>query len=145
MEKLIGAEIKSLQNIITRKLDSIGNTIIGDFQLSGPNMFILKLLKEFSDKDVFQCDLEKILHITKSTCSKVLSTMESKGLIMRVGVLDARYKKISLTPLGEEVVAKSDFFINGFEKKLKNGLTEEQLETFFYCMDVMKKNAEKED
>ena len=101
MKRLIGAEIRGLQNLISRQLDGFTSTL-GDDLVSGPNLFILKYLMENEGKDVFQRDFEKVLSVTKSTCSKVLTTMQQKGLIERSSVADARYKK-SLLPKREKI------------------------------------------
>ena len=60
----------------------------------------------------------KALSVTKSTCSKVLTTLEEKGLVRRVPVEDARFNKIVLTPLGAEFVEKSDAVIGAMEERL---------------------------
>lgn len=105
MKRLIGAEIRGLQNLISRQLEGLTSNL-GENLISGPNLFILKYLMENEGKDVFQCDLEKVLSVTKSTCSKVLTTMQQKGLIERSSVSDARYKKSAL-PKKEKVWSKS--------------------------------------
>ena len=139
MKKLIGAEIKSLQNMVSRQIEKFG-TDLGKDRPSGPNLFILKFLDMHPDKDIFQKDLEKVLETTKSSCSKVITNMESKGYICRTAVEDARYNKVCLTPLGEKIVREADVYMEDFEKNLRKGLTDEQLDVFFYCIDVMKKN-----
>ena len=139
MKKLIGAEIKSLQNMVSRQIEKFG-TDFGKDRPSGPNLFILKFLDMHPDKDIFQKDLEKVLETTNSSCSKVITNMESKGYICRTAVEDARYNKVCLTPLGEKIVREADVYMEDFEKNLRKGLTDEQLDVFFYCIDVMKKN-----
>lgn len=139
MKRLIGAEIRGLQNLISRQLDGFTSTL-GDDLVSGPNLFILKYLMENEGKDVFQRDLEKVLSVTKSTCSKVLTTMQQKGLIERSSVADARYKKIIITEKGKNLVEKSDEFIYAHDESLVKGLTEEQIKTFLYCIDTIKSN-----
>lgn len=139
MKRLIGAEIRGLQNLISRQLDGFTATL-GEDLVSGPNLFILKYLMENQKKDIFQCDLEKVLSVTKSTCSKVLTTMQQKGLIERSGVKDARYKKITVTEKGKKLVEKCDKFIYEHDKSLVEGLTEEQIQTFLYCIDTIKAN-----
>lgn len=141
MKRLIGAEIRSLQNLISRQLDGFTSTL-GEDMVSGPNLFILKYLTENEGKDLFQCDLEKVLSVTKSTCSKVLSTMQQKGLIDRRGVEDARYKKIVITEKGKNLVEKFDKFIYAHDESLVKGLTEEQITTFLRCIDVIKANIQ---
>lgn len=139
MKKLIGAEVKSLQNMVSRHIENKEKEM-GKDRVSAPNLFILKFLQENEGKEVFQRDLEEVLETTKSTCSKVISTMESKGFLKRESVADARFNKISLTPLGREIVKTADVHMEEFESKLKRGLTDEQLETFFYCIETMKRN-----
>ncbi len=141
MKRLIGAEIRSLQNLISRQLDGFTSTL-GEDMVSGQNLFILKYLTENEGKDLFQCDLEKVLSVTKSTCSKVLSTMQQKGLIDRRGVEDARYKKIVITEKGKNLVEKFDKFIYAHDESLVKGLTEEQITTFLRCIDVIKSNIQ---
>ena len=141
MKRLIGAEIRGLQNLIARQLDGLTSTLGEDF-LSGQNLFILKYLMENEEKDVFQCDLEKVLSVTKSTCSKVLTTMQQKGLIERSGVSDARYKKISITEKGKNLIEKFDKFIYAHDESLVKGLTDEQIRTFLYCIDTIKSNIQ---
>ena len=139
MKKLIGAEVKSLQNMVSRHIENKEKEM-GKDRVSAPNLFILKFLQENEGKEVFQRDLEEVLETTKSTCSKVISTMESKGFLKRESVADARFNKISLTPLDREIVKTADVHMEEFESKLKRGLTDEQLEIFFYCIETMKRN-----
>ncbi len=141
MKRLIGAEIRSLQNLISRQLDGF-TASLGEDLVSGPNLFILKYLVANQDKDVFQCDLEKVLSVTKSTCSKVLTTMQQKGLIERSGVADARYKKITVTQKGKNLVEKCDKFIYAHDESLVKGLSEEQIQTFLFCIDTIKANIQ---
>lgn len=144
MPKLIGAEVKGFANLLGRYLDSSMPKSTGYPQLSGPNIFILKFIHDHENEDIFQKDIEKKLMITKSTCSKVLSTMEEKNLIQRVSVNDARYKKIVVTALGDEIRQKADACVSRMEDKLKQGLSNEEIETFFRIIDKMKVNI-KED
>ena len=137
MKRLIGAEIRNLQNLIARSLDKFTGSI-QEVSLSGSNFFILKYLSENRNRDVFQRDIEKVSSITKSTCSKVLSVMESKGLITRSSIEDARFKKIEITPLGEELSKKIDERVYAHDKSLVEGLTEEQIQTFLFCIDTIK-------
>ena len=139
MKRLIGAEIRNLQNLIARSLDKFTGSI-QEVSLSGSNFFILKYLSENRNRDVFQRDIEKVSSITKSTCSKVLSVMESKGLITRSAIDDARFKKIEITPLGEELSKKIDERVYAHDKSLVEGLTEEQIQTFLFCIDTIKSN-----
>lgn len=142
MEKLIGAEIRNLQNLISRQMENYALSL-GFSDVSGPNVFILKYLTDNTEKDIFQRDIEKILSVTKSTCSKVLSTMQRKGLINRSSVADARLKKITVTEKGIALVKRFDGFIYNHDKSLTEGLTEDEINTFLYCIDKIKENVQK--
>lgn len=139
-KKIIGAELRHLQNLMSRQFERF-NEGIGCGPLSGPNMFILKFLQQNGERDVYQRDVEKAMSITKSTCSKVLSTMEGKGLIRREAVADARFKKICLTELGRNVVGMTDRIIETMEARLSEGISEQELEIFLSCVERMKKNV----
>ncbi len=142
MERIIGKEVTGLQNMLARHIERM-SVEAGKERISGSNLFILKFIKENSDKDIFQRDLEQVIETTKSTCSKVISTMEGKGLIRRVAVKDARYKKICLTPFGEEVIGIADKYMEDFENNIIQGLTQEQINNFFICIDKIKSNLAK--
>ena len=56
------------------------------------------------DKNIYQKDLEKVVGLTKSAISTILTRLETRGYIERQAVEnDARLKRIVLTPDGEKV------------------------------------------
>lgn len=141
MEKLIGEEIKSLQMLLFRRV--VKETQSGkykDLQLSGMNMFVLRLLYDEKKREIFQKDIQKRTASSKSSLSKVLSVMEQKGLITRNDVTDGRFNKIEITEKGCEVVEyMRDAFIEN-DRIVSKGITEENMKIFFDCIDKMKKN-----
>ncbi len=145
-DRLIGGEVRKLQNLLGREIDSYVRSL--DFKgelISGPNMFICKYIMEHEGEDIHQCDLEKVLQTTKSTCSKVLSTMERKGLIQRVNACDNRYKKVVITDFGKEIVTEFDKKIYAHDKTLTEGLSEDEVNTFLHCLEVIKNNCLKNE
>lgn len=142
IDKLIGTRARKIQNLISRKVENYAATL-GDMPVSGPNLFILAYLKENRDRDIFQRDLEKVLSVTKSTCSKVLTVMEAKNLVMRSSVKDARFNKVTVTQKGIEIVGKFDKYISDLDKEMTAGLSDEQLKTLSDCMDVIEANLNK--
>lgn len=139
MEKMVGAEIKSFSNLLGRVLDNCLPS--ADYpQITGPNAFTLKYLHDHKEADIFQKDLEKVLEIRKSTCSAVLSTMEEKGFIVRSAVKDGRYKKITITELGEKALSGAEENILALEKKIRIGLSPEEIDAFFSTMEKMRNN-----
>lgn len=92
-------------------------------------------------RDIFQRDIETHFGIRRSTVTKILQLMENNGLIKRTAVIsDARLKKLTLT---EKAVAMHEHFrkeIDSFEVTLSDGLTEEEIETFFRITDKIYNN-----
>ena len=139
MERHIGPELRILQNMLIRHIQNAVNSVPPQ-GISGPNVYLLKVLKEHEGEKIFQRDLEKVLSITKSTCSKVLSTLEDRGLVKRLPVKDARFNKICLTPLGSEFVEKTDAIIEAFERRLTAGFSPEERAQLFSFFDRLKAN-----
>ena len=76
--------------------------------------------------------------------TEILKLMEKNGLIQRVqDENDARLKKIKLTPLALEMDEKHKQDICEFEKYIKQGVSEKELETFFAVMDKISANVER--
>ena len=73
----------------------------------------------------------------------MLKLMEKKGLVTRESVnFDARLKKLVLTPKAMEMHCRMLEQLNMTEKKLKRGITEEELDIFFGVLEKIRKNAE---
>ena len=98
---------------------------------------------ENRDRDIFQKDFEEKFSIRRSTASNMLKLMEKDGYIKRVSVEnDARLKKIVLTDKAVKIHTEICKDIAAREKKLRKGLTDEELEAFFRITEKLKKNME---
>ncbi len=141
-KKLIGFELRCLNNLIMRKIENSSSKKQID-SITGMNGWIIGFLAENADKDIYQKDLEEQFSITRSTVSKVLILMEKKGLIERHGVPhDARLKKLVLT---EKAWKISKLMIDDairMEETLTNGFTEEELDYLYSCIQRMKNNIQ---
>jgi DNA-binding MarR family transcriptional regulator len=73
--------------------------------------------------------------------------MEKKGYIRRVSVMkDARLKRILLTEKAIAIQKQNSFEIHqSFERTLREGLSDEELDVFFHCIEQMKKNLIESD
>lgn len=93
----LGLLIMRTATMIRRKADS--NVYMNKVhKITGSNGWILGYLAEHEDEDVYQKDIEEKFCVTRSTVSKVLKGMESKGLLRRESVSsDARLKRLVLT------------------------------------------------
>jgi len=118
-------------------------TEISDDQNNMMQSRIIGFIHSRQDQDVFQKDIEELLKIRRSTATGMLNTLEKKGLIERQPVShDARLKKLVITPKGIEFSKKAVECIQSVECKVRSGLSEEELETFFEVLSKIRKNIE---
>ena len=76
-----------------------------------------------------------------STATGILQLLEKNGYLKRQSVSeDARLKKLVLTAKAIEVHDQIIARMEAFEKRLSEGISEEEKEVFFRIMDQMKKN-----
>lgn len=118
-------------------------TEISDDQNNMMQSRIIGFIHSRQDQDVFQKDIEELLKIRRSTATGMLNTLEKKGLIERQPVShDARLKKLVITPKGIGFSKKAVECIQSIECKVRSGLSEEELETFFNVLSKIRKNIE---
>jgi len=93
--------------------------------LSGRTIWVLCYIRDHSDRDVFQKDLENAFHIRRSTVSQTVDLMEQKRLLERQPVNgDGRLKKLCLTPIGEGALLAAERAMKEFEERLKSFMPE---------------------
>ncbi len=142
MPKFVGVEISKTNNILKRKCRDTELSREID-EITGKSGWIIGYLAENDDKDIFQKDIEERFSVRRSTVSSMLKLMEKKGLVTRESVnFDARLKKLVLTPKAMEMHCRMLEQLNMTEKKLKRGITEEELDIFFGVLEKIRKNAE---
>ena len=139
-QKDVGKELHTIGNLIKRHVEIL-NSIRYAESLTGTNGWIIAYLYDHRDQDIFQKDIEETFEVTRSTASKVITLMEQKGLILRTSVpYDARLKKLTLTPLALKLHESIVLDIQGFEKRLTEGLSEQEIIILLKCLDKMKQN-----
>ena len=145
-EKNIGYEIHTLDNMIGRMISSCRSRLTPQGDLTAMQCWIIGFLYDHMDKDVFQKDIETEFHIARSTASGILSLMEKKGYILRKShPSDARLKHLVLTQNGIDLQKSIIESIHTTERKLENGISAEDLETFYRILDQIRKNTEADD
>lgn len=139
--KTIGFEIKTISNLIKRKIDE------SPFEfndLTGMQGWMLKYIHAKSQySDVFQKDIEKEFKIRRSTATGILQLLEKKGYIIREQVSeDARLKKVVLTE--KAIIAQKELSkrCRVLDDTIENGLTDKEIELFFKISEKIKKNLE---
>lgn len=100
---MISYELHCVDIAIKKKIE--GNIKkLGLDETTATNGWILKYLSDNKENMVYQKDIEKQFHIGRSTVTAILKVMEKNGYIRRSSVEnDARLKRVTLLPKGEEV------------------------------------------
>lgn len=135
----IGRRLGMLNHLILRSMEK-------DFQselmrISAANGYVLFYLHEHREDDVFQKDFEENFGITRSTASKIISLMETKGLVARASVAgDARLKKITLTETGEQMRKNMIAAKDKMERQLTAGFSAEEIQQLAEFLLRMKDN-----
>lgn len=144
-QKDIGFVIRRLSNLIKRDVEA-SRIKLGIDPIKGINGWAIKYFYDNKNTDVFQKDFENKFSIRRSTASRILTTMEQKGLIERKSVeSDARLKKIILTEKAIEIHNKITEEIRIREEKLRRNITNEELETFFNVIEKLCINMEEQN
>ena len=137
----IGFEIRTLGNLIKRYFERHKPEEFN--QSTGVHGWAIRYFYENRERDIFQRDFEARFSIRRSTATNMLKLMEKNGLIKRESVdYDARLKKIVLTQKAIEIHKKATQNIEMLEKTLNNGITEQELNSFYSVLDKIKANLE---
>lgn len=143
-EKTIGFKVRQLSNAIKRNGEQ-QNQQFESRNVSMMQRWIIGHLAHNSHRDIFQKDLEQELKIGKSTLTEILHVMEKNGLVMRMPCeQDARCKKLVLTAQAEAIHEEIEQGIVEFEKRLRNNITDEELQMFFDMVNRMLENVQSE-
>ncbi len=141
-ENEIGFVVRRLSNLIKRDVDN-SKLKLGLDPVTNVNGWAIGYLFDNMDKDIFQKDFENKFSIRPSTASNILKNMEQKGFVKRVSVeSDARLKKIVLTEKAIDVHNKVIKEITEREKRLKKGINDQDINTFFSVMERLTANME---
>ena len=131
-EEMIGFIVRSLDNMMMRNA-------VGDEKSEKKGMmpvmqgWIIGYLYDHKEEEIFQRDIEAEFYIARSTVTCLVKQMEQKGYIARVAVeRDCRLKRLCLLEKGE----------NNVEKKVREGIDEEELQTFFKVAKQIRENLE---
>lgn len=116
----------------------------GEFEKSISGMSVPQLAcigyltyyKDNEDLPVYQRDLETCFKLRRSTISSLLTTLEKKGLILRVPVAhDARLKRLVLTEAGKDLGDRVMGHFTGLNSILVSNLDEEERETLHRILE----------
>ena len=137
---MVGFEIKTVHNLLNRDFEKLLNNEKMK-NITGVQKWVIGYLSEHEGEDVVQRDLEDEFSIRRSTATGILQLMEKNDLIVRVPVsYDARLKKLVLTQKALDIQYEINREIQAHDKKVRNGISEEELEVFFKVMNKIKRN-----
>lgn len=140
MENHVGYQLKALDHMFRRHMQAMMRQN-GFEDMSLMNGWIIEYLAYNEGKDIFQKDIEKNFKVGKSSIAGTLKMMEEKGYILRQAVEgDARLKRVCLTDKGKTYVHKMELGREYMEKKVCEGLTEEEMSLFFKITRKMQDN-----
>lgn len=106
---------------------------------------ILSYLYNNRDKEIYQKDLENLLHCSKVSLSEMLNKLETSGDIERVqGNLDKRKKRIILTEKSKIKLEVFTKYLIEVEELLLKDFSKKEKENLEYLLSKVRENL-KED
>ena len=140
MKRFVGFELHNLYNLVKRELEKKLGKQDPVTCLHG---WVIDYLCMHQREEVFQRDFEELFSMRRSTASRMLQLMEHKGLIVREAApYDKRLRTIKPTPTAVQMHSRVQSARLEVESKLRRGITQEELDTFFQVVDKLKKNLE---
>lgn len=134
-----GSEVRVLRNMVNRYLTATRPPEAES--ATGGNASILMFLTKHEGEEIFQYDVEKRFGIARSTASRVLGLMESKGLIERHAVeRDARLRRIVLTPKATPITKALRESALDMEKIMLKGMSDDDRTRLASYFSIMKNN-----
>lgn len=128
MEKDCGMWI----HVLSHKLKKRMNADVQSLGITGGQSRIMHyILIKCMEGPVFQRDVENAFDMCRSTATGILQLMEKNGLILRENVAsDARLKSLIPTKKAEQLDAQIGELLRQTERRLTQGLSDEQLALF---------------
>lgn len=141
----IGIAVRCLNHEIGRAVRAVISEEFGD-SATGVQSWIVRYLYDHGEEDVFQKDLESQFSVRRSTMTTILQLMEKNGLIKKEPVSrDARLKKLILTPVAIEMQDRIRSGIDTLEAKMREGISDKDLDTFFSVAEKIKENLNRSE
>lgn len=138
-ERYVGFEIKSLSNLLRRRLMIAADHPQG--MLSEIEGVLIGYLCHNHGKEIYQKDLERAFCIRSSTASRLLKRLEDEGLVQRsMGVNDARMKRITPTLRAQTLNQEAERRIAATEAALTRGIPREEIDQFLITAEKLKQN-----
>lgn len=142
-ENSVGFLVRKLGNELRKRKERL-ETASGE-PLTMMQSWVLGYLIHNEDHDVYQRELESNLNIGKSTLTEVLHLMEKNRLVKRERVeADRRLRRIALTEKSRQINELIASDIKETERRLKDGIPDEDMEVFIRTINKMIDNIKDE-
>lgn len=141
MEKDCGMWI----HVLSHKLKKCMNANVQNLGITGVQSRIMHyILVKCTEGPVFQRDVENAFDMCRSTATGILQLMEKNGLIRRESVAsDARLKSLIPTEKAARLDSQIGESIHQIERRLTEGLPDEQLALFRKIAVRMSENLDR--
>lgn len=135
-----GKMINKISHRLRRRSQAVQKTV-GISEAQG--RILDYILVEGARRPVYPKDIEKEFDLRSSTVTGALSALETEGLIARVpDERDGRLKKLVFTPKADGIRAALQGEIEETEKRMLQGISEEEKAVFLEMAERMLKNLE---
>ena len=139
----LGGEIHCVSMAIRRALDVSISTQVSP-ELTGTRGMVLGFISRCTaeGKAVYQRDIEDHFHISPPSVTGLLKAMDQDGFIVRTSTAqDARLKSLALTEKGRACDQALRTCIDAFERELRKGLDDAQLDQLQRTLALLYQNA----
>ena len=135
-----GKMINKISHRLRRRSQAVQKTV-GISEAQG--RILDYILVEGPRRPVYPKDIEKEFDLRSSTVTGALTALETEGLIARVpDERDGRLKKLVFTPKADGIRAALQGEIEETEKRMLQGISEEEKAVFLELAERMLKNLE---
>lgn len=135
-----GKMINKISHRLRRRSQAVQKTV-GISEAQG--RILDYILVEGARRLVYPKDIEKEFDLRSSTVTGALTALETEGLIARVpDERDGRLKKLVFTPKADGIRAALQGEIEETEKRMLQGISEEEKAVFLELAERMLKNLE---
>ena len=135
-----GKMINKISHRLRRRSQAVQKTV-GISEAQG--RILDYILVEGARRPVYPKDIEKEFDLRSSTVTGALTVLETEGLIARVpDERDGRLKKLVFTPKADGIRAALQGEIEETEKRMLQGISEEEKAVFLELAERMLKNLE---
>jgi DNA-binding MarR family transcriptional regulator len=134
---IIGKMMGRIAKVLKRRLSEEEITITLE------QLGLLHAISE-NKEEVVQQDMADLMNKDKSAILRLIDSLEKKGLVVRTNdPQDRRKNVLVVTQLGESTIAKVFEITTELNKKLVEGISQSDIDTFFSVAERIRSNAEK--